>query len=152
MAKHASDIHSWCRACEVCASRQVQKPIKPYLTPIPVGGAFDRIGVDIIKFPCTRTGMTYAVVFVDYLTKWPEVFATADQTSPIIARLLVEEVINSSWSPIRTTFGPWSIVPLEVDGRYVQIDGYYKDQHHCVPFSNGRIGGTLPPDLDRYVS
>ena len=87
------DIIKWCRACEVCASRQVGKPIKPYLTPIPVGGAFDRIGVDIIKFLRSRTGMTYAVVFVDYLTKWPEVFATADQTSPTIARLLVEEVI-----------------------------------------------------------
>ena len=92
-------IHSWCRACEVCASRQVGKPIKPYLTPIPVGGAFDRIGVDIIKFPCSRTGMTYAVVFVDYLTKWPEVFATADQTSPTIARLLVEEVITHHGVP-----------------------------------------------------
>ena len=87
------DISSWCRACEVCASRQVGKPFKPYLTPIPVGGAFDRVGVDIIKFPHSSTGMTYAVVFVDYLTKWPEVFATSDQTSPTIARLLVEEVI-----------------------------------------------------------
>ena len=87
------DIISWCRACEVCASRQVRKPIKPYLTPIPVADTFDRIGVDIIKFPRSRTGMTYAVVFVNYLTKWPEVFATADQTSPTIARLLVEEVI-----------------------------------------------------------
>ena len=85
------DIISWCRACKVCASRQVGKPIKPYLTPIPVGGAFYWVGMDIIKFP--RTGMTYAEVFVDYLTKWLEVFATSDQTSPTIARLLVEEVI-----------------------------------------------------------
>ena len=87
------DIISWCRAYEVCASRQVGKPIKPYLTPILVGGAFDRVGVDIIKFSHSSTGMTYAVVFVDYLTKWPEVFATSDQTFPTIARLLVEEVI-----------------------------------------------------------
>ena len=77
----------------MCVSRQVEKPIKPYLNPISVGGVFDWIGVDIIKFSHSRTGMTYAVVFVDYLTKWPEVFATADQTSLTIARLLVEEVI-----------------------------------------------------------
>ena len=44
--------------------------------------------------------MTYAVVFVDYLTKWPEVFATADQTSPTIARLLVEEVITRHGVPL----------------------------------------------------
>ena len=49
------DIIKWCRACEVCASCQVGKPIKPYLTPIPVGGAFDWIRVDIIKFPRSRT-------------------------------------------------------------------------------------------------
>ena len=87
------DIIGWCRACEVCASRQVGRQIRPYLTPIPVGGAFDRIGVDVIKFPCSNSGNKYAIVFVDYLTKWPEVFASADQTSPTIARLLVEEVI-----------------------------------------------------------
>ena len=39
--------------------------------------AFDRIGV-----------------FVDCLTKWPEVFAVVDQTSVTIARLLVEEVVS----------------------------------------------------------
>ena len=39
------DITSWCRTCEVCASRHVVTPIKPHLTPIPIGGAFDRVGV-----------------------------------------------------------------------------------------------------------
>ena len=81
------------------ASRQLGKPIKLYLTLIQVGGAFDRIGMDIIKFPCSRTAMTYAVVFVDYLTKWPEIFATANQTSPTMARLLVEEVITHQGVP-----------------------------------------------------
>ena len=64
-----------------------------------MGGVFDRIRVDIIKFPRSRTGMTYTVVFVDYLTKWPEVFATADQNSPTIARLLLEKVITRHGVP-----------------------------------------------------
>ena len=52
------DISSLCRACEMCASRyhDVGKPIKPFLTPIPVGGPFDRVGVDIIKFPKSNRG------------------------------------------------------------------------------------------------
>ena len=87
-----SDISRWSRACEVCASRQVGKPIKLYLTPISVGGAFDHVEVDIIKFPCSSTGKNYVVVLMDYLTKWLEVFATVDQTSPTIAKLLVEEL------------------------------------------------------------
>ena len=31
--------------------------------------------------------------FVDYLTKWPEVFATPDQSAFTIAKLLVENVV-----------------------------------------------------------
>jgi len=41
----------------------------------------------------SKSGKQYAVVFMDYLTKWPEVFATSDQTSPTITKLLVEQVI-----------------------------------------------------------
>ena len=84
------DIAGWCCACEMCASRHIGKPVKPYLTPIPVGGPFDRVGVDIIKFPKSNRGKNYAVVCIDYLTKLPEVFATSDQTSLTVAKLLVE--------------------------------------------------------------
>ena len=33
-------------------------------------------------------------MFVDYLTKWPEVFAAPDQTSLTIAQLLADHVIH----------------------------------------------------------
>ena len=42
-----SDVASWFRACEVCASRQVGQSIRPPLVPVPV---FDRVGVDVIQF------------------------------------------------------------------------------------------------------
>ena len=75
------------------------RPIKPYLTLIPVAGPFDLVGVDVIKFPCSSRGKRYAVVFIDYLTKWPEVFSTSDQTSLTIAELLVEHVISRHGVP-----------------------------------------------------
>ena len=53
---------------------------------------FHRIGVDVIQFPKSHTGNQYGVVFVDYLTKWPEFFATLDQTALTIAKLLVEPI------------------------------------------------------------
>ena len=99
LAKHywwprmRADIQQWCRACTVCASRNVGQVTRPLLTPIPVNGPFDRVGVDVLKLPKSDQGNQYAVVFVDYLTKWPEVFAVPDQTSLTIARLLVEHVI-----------------------------------------------------------
>ena len=48
----------------------------------------------MIKFPCNSKGNKFAVVFMDYLTKWPEVFATSDQTSLIIAELLVKNIVS----------------------------------------------------------
>ena len=73
--------------------------MKPLLTPIPVSGAFDRVGVDIIQFPCTRRGNRYALVFVDYLTKWPEVYAVPDQSSVTVARILVVEIVSRHGVP-----------------------------------------------------
>ena len=89
------DIASWCHACETCASKHVDKPVKLFLKPIPVGGPFDRVGVDIIKFPKSNKGYKCAVVFVDYLMKWPKVFATSDGTSLTVAELLVEHIANT---------------------------------------------------------
>jgi len=62
------EVTLYCRSCEKCASRHVGKPIRPPLTPIPVKGPFDSVGVDVIKFPCSSKGNKYAVVFMDYLT------------------------------------------------------------------------------------
>lgn len=60
---------------------------------IPVGGPFERVGVDIMELPQTKLGHRYVVVFEDYLTKWVEVYPVKDQTSETIARLLVDNVI-----------------------------------------------------------
>ena len=93
------DITKWIRACLMCATRQPGIATKSPLTPIPVGGVFDRVGVDIIKFPTSYDGNQYAVVFMDYLLKWPEVFAVADQTAHTVATLLVEHVISRHGVP-----------------------------------------------------
>ena len=75
--------------CHTLAGRVVQPP----LTPISVYGPFHRVGVDVIQFPKSHTGNRYGVVFIDYLTKWLEVFATSDQTALTIAKLFVEQIV-----------------------------------------------------------
>ena len=89
-----TDISKWCKACLVCATRCPSQPFQVPLTLIPVAGPFDRIGVDIIQFPQSHDSNRYAVVSVDYLTKWPEVFPTADQSAATVADLLVREVVR----------------------------------------------------------
>ena len=44
------------------------------LVPLPVAGAFNRVGVDVVQFVPSHSGNKYAIVFIDYLTKWVEVF------------------------------------------------------------------------------
>ena len=92
--KMRADIRHYCRACLVCASRTGQgRALKPQLQPIPIGGPFHRVGVDVLQLPLTYEGNQYAIVFMDYLTKWPEVFPSPDQKAETIARLLVEHVV-----------------------------------------------------------
>ena len=68
--------------------------MQPPLTPIPVEGPFHWVGVDVIQFvKSPHSGNQYAIVFTDYLTKWPEVFATRDQAAFTIAKLFVEEIV-----------------------------------------------------------
>ena len=94
-----SDITRWSRACLVCATHNPGRGPRPPLSPIPVSGPFDRIGVDVIQFPKSREGNQYAVVFMDYLTKWPEAFAVPDQSAATISRLLVEQVVSRHGVP-----------------------------------------------------
>jgi len=90
----------WCRTCLTCVTRRASGSVKPPLTPIPVSGPFDRVGVDVVHFPKSYDGNQYAVVFMDYLTKWPEIFPTSDQTALTIAKLLVEKVISRHGVPV----------------------------------------------------
>ena len=57
------------------------------------------MGVYVLQLPKTKQGNKYAIVFMDYLTKWPKVYAAADQTAPTIAKFLVEELISRHGVP-----------------------------------------------------
>ena len=51
------------------------------------------MGVDVIQSPKSHTGNRYRVVFIDCLTKWPEIFSTSEQTALTIAKLFVEQIV-----------------------------------------------------------
>ena len=89
-----SDVIKFCKACIVCASRKGnRKTFRPLLKPIPVGGPFHRVAVDVLQLPLTVQGNRYVVVFMDYFTKWPEAFAIPDQIAETLAKLFVEEIV-----------------------------------------------------------
>ena len=42
---------------------------------------FEQIAVDLMEMPLTARGNCYAIVFLDYLTKWVEAYALPNRTS-----------------------------------------------------------------------
>ena len=91
-----ANISEWCQGClaYACVTHQPGRAVQPPLTPISVEGPFHWVGVNVIQFmKSPHSGNQYAIVFTDYLTKWPEVFATRDQTAFTTAKLFVEEIV-----------------------------------------------------------
>ena len=88
-----ADVQKVCENCIVCASTQGQElRKKPPLHCIPVGQPFECIGMDFKELDVSVDGNRYALVFQDYLTKWPEVFPVKDRTAPTVAKCLAEMV------------------------------------------------------------
>ena len=95
------DVFEHCSNCVLCRSRKSgNAPIVP-LKPIPVGGPWECMGVDVLKLPQSRSGKTYVVVFQDYLTKWPEAYPVTRQDTLTIAHLLVEKIVPNHGVPKR---------------------------------------------------
>ena len=79
----------------MCATHHVGWAIKPLLAPTPVARPFDRVGVDALQLLVSKKGNKYAIVFfMDYLTKWPEIFLAKDQSAHTIATFSVEQIIT----------------------------------------------------------
>ena len=47
----------------------------------------------MLQLPLSFEGNQYAIVFMDYLSKWPEVFRSPEQKAETIAKLLFEQVV-----------------------------------------------------------
>ena len=72
----SGDVCKKCESCVDCASVQGQGfKGTPPLVSIPVGGPFECVGMDFVEFDKSTAGNQYALVFQDYLTEWPEVYA-----------------------------------------------------------------------------
>ncbi|CEM32443.1 unnamed protein product [Vitrella brassicaformis CCMP3155] len=91
------DIKRWVMNCPVCRAAR-QRPTTHWpLKPIPVTRAFELVGMDIVgPLPESHNGNRYMLVFMDYLTKWPEVFPMKDMTALAVAECLAWFVAQHS--------------------------------------------------------
>lgn len=70
----------------------MSRPVDVPLQPLPIIGVpFERIGMDLIgPHPRTKKGNQYALVIVDYATRFPEAFPLSSTTTRQIADRLLE--------------------------------------------------------------
>ena len=88
-----ADVYCKCESCIVCASVQRLRRIDyPPPKNNPVGRPFECIGMDFKKMDVSRYGNRYALVFQDYLSKWPEVYPVSDRTAQTVACCLADLV------------------------------------------------------------
>lgn len=95
-----ADVHCHYQSCLNCVSRKSnRRTFKSPLLPILVGGPFHCVGVDVFQLPITVNGNRYVIVFVDYLTKWPEAFTVPDQEATTLAHLIMDQVVCHHGAP-----------------------------------------------------
>ncbi len=148
------DIRNWRLTCVPCVTRHVGQAVRPPLTSILVGGRFNRIGVDVIQYARSRRGNRYAVVFMDYLTKWLEVFATSDQTVPTIARLLVEEIVSRHGvsGDLLSDRGPSFLSKLVLGTKKLNTTAYHLQTDGLVERFNRTLTDMLSKVVDQNGS
>ena len=126
------------------ASRAMKLP----MTPIPVAGPFDWMGVDIIQFPNTSQGNQYAIVF---MTKRPEVFAVTNQSAAIIGRLLVKEIISRHGVPreVLSDRGRAFLSGLIWDSRKTTTTAYHPQTDGLVERYNRTLTDMLAKTMEK---
>ena len=120
----------------------------------------------MIKFLCSFQGKRYAFVFIDYLTKRPKVFATADKTSVTIAELLVEHIMSRHGVPSdllsdqgtaflsKLTLDVYKIMGIQKTNTTVyhpQTDGLVERFHHTLTDMLTKTGAQGGKDWDQCL-
>lgn len=64
--------------CDLCKGSKTH--CREYMKQYLVGTPFERVAIDVMgPFPPTETGNRNIMVYMDYFTKWPEVYALPKQ-------------------------------------------------------------------------
>jgi hypothetical protein len=97
-----SHVKRWVASCPMCQQWNELKGCQPsQLQLIPLcTRPFERVGVDLVgPLPRSTTGNLYLLVFIDYLTKWPEVFTIPNMKATTVAKIFVEQIVCRHGAP-----------------------------------------------------
>lgn len=152
------DTEKYVKTCLDCQTRKTPKQAPAgLLQPIPVGKAFQRLGIDFLgPFRRSSRGKVYIIVAVDYATKWVEAEATRTTDAVETAKFLIDRIICKYGCPeeILTDRGSnfKSTLVLELM-KGLGVRTSFTTAYH--PMCNGLVehfNGTLAQMLSHYVS
>jgi hypothetical protein len=157
-----SEVKEWCRTCPDCNAHKDapgrRKHMKPPTLSMPIPSApFEFIAVDTMdKLPRTANGNTSIVVFMDYLTRWPEAYAIPDSKASTLAMVLVRHIICRHGAPttLLSDRGPAFLGQLAQSVyKLMNIKKINTTAYH--PQTNGlveRMNGSLIRIIKLYVN
>ena len=88
-----ADVRAFCEGCTLCQRRHRPSPAKraPMVTEM-TSKPFQRIALDITEMPMSAKGNKYALVIMDYFSKYVRIYPMADQTTETILDCLLDWV------------------------------------------------------------
>ena len=93
------EVENYVKSCDTC-QRIGKKNKSNELHPIPVGKAFEKMGIDIVgPLEVTTSGNKYIIVATDYLTKWPEARAIQNIQAATVVQFIYEEIVCRHGTP-----------------------------------------------------
>ena len=85
-----AEVRDYCRSCELCQRRQRPAPAaRAPLQTETVNHPFERVAMDITEMPQSSRGNRYALVIMDYFSKYVKVYPMADQKAETVAECLL---------------------------------------------------------------
>lgn len=154
----AADVRDYVAACVCCSARKSPRGANklPLISMPTVEHPFDRVAVDFIgPLPTSKNGNKYLLVFVDYATRWPEVFATRDRKATTVAEIFIKEILCRHGAPVQLLSDQGREFLADVIKETCNFTRTHKIQTAAYhPQTNGlceRFNGTLTTMLAMYV-
>ena len=151
-----TDVAEFIARCEKCVARKNPVPLaRAPLQPHRAGYPFEKVAMDILEVPLSERGNRYILVVSDYFSKWVEAFALKSHTAPVVAEILVDQIISRCGAPnqLHSDQGPeFESKLISEMCRILNIDKTRTTGYH--PQSDGqveRFNRTLLAMLSKYV-
>ena len=89
------DVREHCETCIQCQRRSQPTPLRQagFRTEV-CSRPFERVALDITEMPMSSKGNKYALVIMDYFTKYVHIYPMSDQTAQTVSGCLLDTVLQ----------------------------------------------------------